>query len=60
MFYKHAYLNILLLLLSVFMLCMVTMPLKGEVRGSALKCHGNYIVDHKEGSGSVVECLTRD
>ena len=60
MVYKHAYLNILLLLHSVFMLCMVTMPLKGEVGGSALKCHGNYIVDNKEGSGSVVECLTRD
>ena len=25
---------------------MVKIPLKGEVRGHALKSHGNYIVDH--------------
>ena len=28
------------------MLCMVKMPLKGEVEGCALNSHGNYIVDH--------------
>ena len=28
------------------MFCMVKMPLKGEVGGSALNSHGNYIVDH--------------
>ena len=28
------------------MLCMVKMPLKGEVGGRALNSHGNYIVDH--------------
>ena len=42
---KHAYLNTLLLLHSVFMLCMVKMALKGEVGGCALNSHGNYIVD---------------
>ena len=36
----------LLLLHSAFMLCMVKMPLKGEVEACALKSHGNYIVDH--------------
>ena len=46
MVYKHAYLNILLLLHSTFMPCMVKMPLKEEVGGSALNSHGNYIVDH--------------
>ena len=46
MVYKHAYLNILLLLHSTFMLCVVKMPLEGEVVGSALNNHGNYIVDH--------------
>ena len=30
------------------MLCMVKMPLKGEVGGSALNMHGNYIVDHRK------------
>ena len=63
MVYKHAYLNILLLLHSPFMLCVVKMRLKGEVRGHALNSHGNYIVDcekSRERSGSVVECLTRD
>ena len=42
---KHAYLNTLLLLCSAFMLCVVKMPLKGEVGGCALNSHGNYIVD---------------
>ena len=40
------FLNILLLLHSAFMLCMVKVPLKGEVGGCALNSHGNYIVDH--------------
>ena len=46
--YKHAYLNTLLLLHSTFMLSVVKMSLKGEVRGHALNTctHGNYIVDH--------------
>ena len=46
MVYKHAYLSILLLLHSAFMLCMVKLPLKGAVGGRALNSHGNYIVDH--------------
>ena len=46
MVYKHAYLNILLLLHSAFMLSVVKLPLKGEVVGRALNSHGNYIVDH--------------
>ena len=46
MTYKHAYLHILLLLQSTFMLSVVKMSLKGEVGGHALKSHGNYIVDH--------------
>ena len=46
MVYEHAYLDILLLLHSAFMLGMVKMPLKGEVKGYALNSHGNYIVDH--------------
>ena len=46
MVYKHAYLNILLLLHYAFMLCVVKMPLKGEVGGCALNSPGNYIVDH--------------
>ena len=44
--HKHAYLNIFLLLHSTFMLCVVKMPLKEEVGGSALNSYGNYIVDH--------------
>ena len=28
------------------MLCMVWMPIKGEVGGCALNSHGKYIVDH--------------
>ena len=46
MVYKHAYLNTLLLLHSVVMLCVLKMALKGEVGGHALNSHGNYIVDH--------------
>ena len=45
MIYKHTYINILLLLHSAFMPCVVKMSLKGEVGGSALNSHGNYIVD---------------
>ena len=45
MVYKHANLNTLLLLLSVFMPSM-KMVLKGEAGGHALNNHGNYIVDH--------------
>ena len=46
MVYKHAYLNLLLLLHSAFMLYMVKMPLKAEVGDCALNIHGNYIVEH--------------
>ena len=46
MVYKHAYLNTLLLLHSVFMLSVVKRTLKGEVGGHSLNSHGNYIVDH--------------
>ena len=46
MVYKYAYLNILLLLHSTFMFCVVKMPLKGEVGGSALNSRRNYIVNH--------------
>ena len=46
MVYKHAYLNILLLLHSALKLCGVKMPLKEELGGCALNIHGNYIVDH--------------
>ena len=46
MVYKHAYLNILLLLHSALMLCLVKMSLKGEVGVSALNSHINYTVDH--------------
>ena len=38
--------SMLLLLHSTFMLSVVKMMLKGEVGGSALNSHGNYIVDH--------------
>ena len=41
----RAYLNILLLLHSSLMVCVVKMPLKGEVGGCALNSHGNFIVD---------------
>ena len=43
MVYKYACLNILLY--STFMLCMVKMPLKGEVGGRVLNSYGNYIID---------------
>ena len=46
MVYKHANLNILLLLHSAFMLCMVKMTLKGEVGGCELNSNGNNLVDH--------------
>ena len=46
MVYKHASLKTLLLLHSTFMLSVVKMPLKGEVRGLALNSPGNYIGDH--------------
>ena len=46
MVHKHAYLNTLLLLHSIFMLSVVKMTLKGEVESHALNSHGNYIVDH--------------
>ena len=46
MVFKHAHLNTLLLLHSVFMLSVVKMGLKGEVGCYALNSHGNYIVDH--------------
>ena len=36
----------MLLLPSAFKPSMVKMLLKGEVGGSALNSHGNYIVDH--------------
>ena len=45
MVFKHAYLNTLLLLHSIFMLSVVKMVLKGAVGGHALNSHGNYIVD---------------
>ena len=38
--------SMLLLLHSTFMLNVVKMLLKGDVGGSALNSHGNYIVDH--------------
>ena len=44
----------LLLLHSAFMLSVVKMLLKQNVRGRALNSHGNYIVDH----GKIIElCL---
>ena len=57
MVYKHAYLNILLLLHSTFMLCAVKMPLKGEVGGSALNSLGNYVVEHGKSWNCVFEFL---
>ena len=38
--------SMLLSLHSALMLSVVKMLLKGEVGGSALNSHGNYIVDH--------------
>ena len=46
MIYKHANLNVLLLLHSAFMLCVLKPPLNGAVGGHALNSHGNYIVYH--------------
>ena len=46
MVFKHAYLKILLLLHSAFMLCVLKMPPKGEVGCCALNSHGKYIVYH--------------
>ena len=57
MVYKHAYSNILLLLHSTLMLCLVKMPLKGEFRGSALNYHGDYIVDNGKSWNCVFEFL---
>ena len=48
MVYKHAYINTLLLLHSIFMLSVVKMTQKGEVGCHALNSHGNYIVDHEK------------
>ena len=46
-FQMHAWSSSMLLLLhSTFMPSSVKMLLKGEVGGSALNSHGNYIVDH--------------
>ena len=53
MVYKHAYLNTLLVLHSIFMLSVVKILLKGEVGGHALNSHGNYILDH----GKIMEFL---
>ena len=57
MVYKHAYLNTLLLLCSVFILSAVKMALKREVGGHALNSHGNYIVDHGKLWNCVFEFL---
>ena len=53
MVYKH----MLLLLHSIFMLSVVKMLLKGEVRGHVLKSHGNYIVQQliMENHGKIME-----
>ena len=54
----HAwYTSMLLLLHSTFMLSVVKMLLKGEVGGSALNSHGNYIVAHGK-SWKLFEFLT--
>ena len=57
MYYKHAYLNTLLLLHSAFILSVVKMPLKGEFSGHALNRHGNYIVYHEKSWNPVLEFL---
>ena len=45
----HAWsIGTLLLLHSAYILSMVRMLLKGEVRGCALNSHGNYIVDYEK------------
>ena len=55
MVYKHAYLKILLLLHSEFMVCvLVKLPLKGKVGGSALNSHGNYMLI-KDNHGKIME-----
>ena len=46
--YKHAYLNTLLLLHSIFKLSMVKMALKGKVGGHVLNNNGNYIVAQRK------------
>ena len=33
---------------SIYMLCVVKMPLTGEVGGHALNIHGNYIIYHEK------------
>ena len=43
--------SMLLLLHSAFMLSVMKMLLKGEVRDHALNSHGNYIGDH----GKIIE-----
>ena len=55
MIYKHAYVNTLLLLHSIFMLSTVKMQLNGEVGGNVLNSHGNYIVDHGKSWNCVFE-----
>ena len=55
--YKHAYLNTLLILHSTFMLSMVKMSLKREVRCSALNSHGNYIFDHGKSWNCIFEIM---
>ena len=57
MFYKHAYLNTLLLLYTAFMLSMVKMPLKGDVGGHAFMSGGNYIVVMDKSWNCVFEFL---
>ena len=57
MVYKHADLNVLLLLHSTFMLCVVKPSLKGAVGGCALNSHGKYIVDHGKSWNCVFEFL---
>ena len=53
----HSLLNTLLSLHSAFMLCMVKMPLKGEVGGHELNSHERYIVDHGKSWNCVFEYL---
>ena len=58
MVYKHAYLNILLLLHSPFMLCMVKMPLKGEVGGHGFNKVMEITLLIMENDGKIMElCL---
>ena len=53
----HGLQTMLLLLHSSFVLSVVKMLLKGEVGGSALKSHGNYIVDRGKSWNCVFEFL---